>query len=236
MLLYDVFRDPVFQGIGVVVALILGLIGFYYAGKQKFWLYIAVVVVLLLVGSAIGAEAQRRHETPQPLSSGKTLKMDSLPFQVFDYGQWQNLVAPKYFSYFYVVNDVSSEKGYKLEFSQPPEGDTATGISFTFTESQNLAEYDFIELKATFLETDTRCDLYIRDITMNISAPFVTLGSNVPSDIEASLKGNTWKYRIPLKTYFKSVDWKAVKEIGFNAWRFEGKHTFIISDMSFVKP
>ena len=237
MSLLEVFRDPIWQFIGTLVTLLVGFIGFYYAGKDKRWLYLTAIILLLLIGSSLGAELQRRVDVQTPgMATGKIKQMDSIPFTAYYYGLGKDFVAPKYFTYFYVANGANSEKAYTLEFALPSQGDAAAGISFTFTDSQNLAEYDHLELTLTLGEPETRCDIFIRDITMNPNAPFVTLGGEVPTDINANLKGNTWRYSIPLKTYFKSSDLKAVKEIGFNAWRFEGKHTFIVSDIAFVKP
>jgi hypothetical protein len=59
----DILRDPVWQGIGVIIALILGIIGFYYAGKNKIWLFVAGAIVILIIGLGIGV--QIRIQTTQ---------------------------------------------------------------------------------------------------------------------------------------------------------------------------
>jgi len=61
--LYELLSDPVWQGVGVLIAIIFGFIGFYYARQQRWWLYITGAIVILVIGLAIGAETQRYRST-----------------------------------------------------------------------------------------------------------------------------------------------------------------------------
>jgi hypothetical protein len=42
--------SPAWQGIGVIATIVIGFIGFYYAGKNKLWLYVSGGTVLFLLG------------------------------------------------------------------------------------------------------------------------------------------------------------------------------------------
>lgn len=59
--LYQILIDPAWQGIGVLIAIIFGFIGFYYARRQRWWLYITGAFIILFIGLSIGAEAQRQQ-------------------------------------------------------------------------------------------------------------------------------------------------------------------------------
>lgn len=50
----NLIRDPAWQGIGVIVTIVLGFIGFYYAGKNKIWLYFSAVIVIFIIGFGLG--------------------------------------------------------------------------------------------------------------------------------------------------------------------------------------
>ncbi len=187
-----------------------------------------------LVAMTPSVRAKAPNGTPTP--DGKILKIDSVPFRVYAYVIGKDIVAPKYFSNFHVLNKPDAERRYTIEFSLPVQRDGWTGIEFWFTESQNLTEYDYIELELAVGEPETRCAFYMKDITTGTNpGPFVDLGGAVASDIKANPKGNNWTYRIPLRTYFKEIDLRIVNAVGCNAWQFEGKHTFTLSDIKFVK-
>ncbi len=49
----DFLGSPLWQGIGVIATIILGFIGFYYAGKSRIWLYSSGVVVAFIVGFGV---------------------------------------------------------------------------------------------------------------------------------------------------------------------------------------
>lgn len=62
MLVGQILSSPVWQGVGVILALLLGLIGFYFSNtkRDKRWLYAAALIVLVIITFGIGAEAQRQ--------------------------------------------------------------------------------------------------------------------------------------------------------------------------------
>lgn len=53
-------RDPAWQGIGVIISLVLGLIGFYYAGRNRLWLYLSGVIVIFIIGFGLGIQLQMK--------------------------------------------------------------------------------------------------------------------------------------------------------------------------------
>ena len=55
-IMINIFRDPLWQGVGGVATIIIGFIGFYYAGKNKTWLLGAGITVVLIVGLAAGVQ------------------------------------------------------------------------------------------------------------------------------------------------------------------------------------
>jgi hypothetical protein len=50
----NLLRDPAWQGIGVIITIVLGFISFYYAGKNKIWLYLSAAIVVFIVGLSLG--------------------------------------------------------------------------------------------------------------------------------------------------------------------------------------
>lgn len=62
MLLPAILSNPAWQGLGVIIALLLGIIGFYTGGQKqdKRWLYIAGTIVLVIIAFGVGAEVQRQ--------------------------------------------------------------------------------------------------------------------------------------------------------------------------------
>lgn len=53
-------RDPAWQGIGVIISLVLGFIGFYYAGRNRLWLYLSGVIVIFIIGFGLGIQLQMK--------------------------------------------------------------------------------------------------------------------------------------------------------------------------------
>ena len=64
LLLRKIFSAQVWQGIGVFLALLIAFVSFYYAsGRERWWLYLAVVSIPLLLAFVLGAELQQRGST-----------------------------------------------------------------------------------------------------------------------------------------------------------------------------
>lgn len=72
----DLLRDPIWQGIGVVVTIALGFVGFYYAGRHKFWLYLSGALAITIIGIAIGSWIERSNAT-RLLSTTTPIAIDS---------------------------------------------------------------------------------------------------------------------------------------------------------------
>lgn len=62
MLISQILSSPVWQGVGVILTLLLGLLGFYFSNSKRDtrWLYSAGLIVLVIFAFGIGAEIQRR--------------------------------------------------------------------------------------------------------------------------------------------------------------------------------
>ncbi|HEX8683729.1 MAG TPA: hypothetical protein VF707_15535 [Ardenticatenaceae bacterium] len=56
----DILRDPIWQSLGVIVTLVLGFVGFYYAGRNRLWLGIAGVIVAFILGFSGGIYFEQR--------------------------------------------------------------------------------------------------------------------------------------------------------------------------------
>jgi hypothetical protein len=239
MALIQLFRDPFWQGVAVVVALLAIFATVYLAKGLKWSLYAAIICGCLLVGSVgilVYSELQTRYDLPAPSwLGGNGLKIESVPFEVSAYAYGKDMVTPDYYSRLYVVNRANAQKAYRLEFSLPAQSDSGAGVLFYFVPSQNLRDYAFIETTLTFEDAEARCHLYAKDIKTGDHAPYVDLGGGVPTDVQAKANGNTVTYRIPLKTYFGSLDLNAINALGCEAWQQPGKHAITLSDIKFAK-
>lgn len=78
-LLNVLLSAPVWAGLGVLVAVLLAFIGFYYAQRQKVWLYLTGATIVLIVGFGLGAELQRARlkQLPEPSSESRTVTVDA---------------------------------------------------------------------------------------------------------------------------------------------------------------
>lgn len=76
----SVLSSPTWQGIGVIATLILGFIGFYYAGRQKIWLYISGATVLGIISFSLGVQLSSSSPTTRsPLTTAVDATRDWQP-------------------------------------------------------------------------------------------------------------------------------------------------------------
>jgi hypothetical protein len=238
--LIQLFRDPFWQGVAFVGCLLAIFVPIYFADKAKKWsLYAAIICGCLLVGSVgirIYNELQITYNLPAPSwLGGNGLPIESVPFEVSSYAYGKDMAPPDYYSRLYVVNRANAQRAYRLEFSLPTQSDSGAGILFYFAPSRNLTDYAFIEIALAFEDAEARCHLYVKDIKTGDHAPYIDLGGGVPTGVQAKASGNTVTYRIPLKTYFGSLDMNAINALGCEAWQLPGKHVFTLSDIKFAK-
>lgn len=162
------------------------------------------------------------------------LHVEELRFHAFAY---QEEIDRKSTSFLTVTQNGSSDTDYILGYVLPDKDDGYAGLAFRFFEPVDLIDYEFVEVTINFWDTETKCDLGIKDITG--STDYVRLGDKLPinEDIIVSVIGNSHTIKIPLKTNFESINKKVIKEIVFNVdTRFSrGKHTFTVSQVKFLR-
>jgi hypothetical protein len=67
----ELLGHPVWQGIGVLSAILLGFIGFYYAQRQTFWLFLAAATGLIIIGVGLGLFLNEQTGSRGSLSSSE---------------------------------------------------------------------------------------------------------------------------------------------------------------------
>lgn len=203
---------------------------------------IVIGLLLFLVLRAIGVHPTEvdilgiKFTIPSSVSTSTpngpdVLPLDSLPFWAFSYGFGNDFITPQHFSYLTIVNDIRSEKTYKLNYAMPAQGDAAAGISFTLAEPIDLSHYTYIEALVKF--TNSQCDLFIKDTSLG-AGPFVTLSDTVANSLQSPLVEGKWRFKIPL-SYFGSINLRTVKEIGCNAQRCQDNCIIEIGKIQFGK-
>ncbi len=128
----ELISNPIWQGIGVVVVIIIGFITFYYESKKnKLWLYLTGAAFILLLGMCLGAFIEHINASKK-LSSTATLQSLAVVQKIdFDYQDspinngWAMIEAgspPVVFSHMADENvggaiDINSPVKYGMDFN-----------------------------------------------------------------------------------------------------------------------
>jgi hypothetical protein len=158
----DLFRDPVWQGIGVVVAILLTFLGFYVAQRRKVWIYLSGLIVFLLTGMWIGTilEQKKSSATSHPTAKSQTLT----PIQKIDFDFQDSLINHGWVftdaseppvviehitnSYVGSAINISSTVKYGLDFNiSPAAAQLGNMIEFVADLRKDAAVYAFVVLK-----------------------------------------------------------------------------------------
>ncbi len=138
-----------------------------------------------------------------------------------------------------IIYEEASPVGYILDYSLPDTGEGYAGLAFRFHQSQDLTDFEAVEMTISFGDEQARCEVFFKDI--DDQTDYVRLG--VPmlptSDVAVRIDGQKQTLRIPLSTNFPRVDISAVREIGFNAntsFSPRGTHTCTVTGINFLRP
>lgn len=150
----EILRDPVWQGVGVIVTVLFGFLGFYVATKQVNWLYLLGGTIFLLIGLTIGVTLQQQRPncclpTPQPLTPIQQIDFEyhdsptnhgwffidaNSPPVVFEHinnpfvGSAINISSPIKYGIDFNLNPTASQLGNTIEFVADMQADAAIYI------------------------------------------------------------------------------------------------------------
>jgi hypothetical protein len=219
----DILRDPIWQGVGAIITLILGVIGFYYAGKNKVWLIIAGAVIILIAGFALGIQSQTNN------TDSNILTIEQLPYNIYPFDGQSDEDPACCFGRAYLQIDNSSPKDLAYGLNYFLDGDATkfgyAGFAFVFTTSQNLSTYESIRFTIIFGDQSNKADINFQDIT-KLKVPYHITGNGQSEN----------KFIVPLSQFGK-IDLKAIRSIGFqvDSSVANGNHTFYVKDIQLIK-
>jgi hypothetical protein len=234
--LFDILRDPIWQGIGVIIAIILGFIGFFYAKQQKIWLYLAAALVVLLAGVILGVYLQSLSSSTEVSSS--VLLVDKLPGVVFDYSGADSSNVGNSISSLSVVNEEVRGLTYVLNYTLPDQGTASTGVVFRLREPHNISDYDYLEFLIKYDNPQTALILNIRDDRERVKK--FRIGSNVLLEQNVSVTTDSDGYqlvRVGIKDNLQDVNARSIAEIEFSGETDlqRGSYVISISQIRFIK-
>jgi hypothetical protein len=213
----DILRDPIWQGVGVIITVILGAIGFYYEGKNKVWLIVAGAIVILITGFALGS-------TSQPKINNDSNEIERINQHVFAYyGEAENAGG---FARLELIFDASTGKpAYELDYNLPGDKSGYAGLAFQVNGGSNLSAYKAVECTLTFSQLSDVVDLYFKDIAGNFNT--IRISNN---------GANEMKLRNEF-TNFPAINFNAVKEFGIVVGTefTTGSHKVQIKNVRFVE-
>jgi len=214
--------NPSWQGVGAIFTLIIGLLGFYYSGKNRVWIYLSVGIVILLIGIGIGIGSKINTKSQSPTESPTKYPIptpeitiapfDSLFLQQYTVQSYKGDAAGQVIDDFLVKHHTSGDSWYQLLYALPDKGEGySAGLSFRF-EPKDLTAYKFLEINIVL--DKTQCDLIVRDIGQKTSQ--VRLGEvSSDSSIVVITQGSIHTIKIPITNHFLEINPTTVVEIAF---------------------
>jgi len=166
------------------------------------------------------------------------LQLNSMPFTA---RTWASSEQPDEigWTYFSFINGIGDAEAYRLDYSLPltTTKPSWVGIVFSFSEPQDLTDYEFVEINIDFENQEVRCSLDIRDISKQQSGVALGLTAQYAQDIEVRTMGTAQTIVIPLDSYYGSINRKVVLDMGFSvgAESSPGSHYFTINGVRFLK-
>ncbi len=184
---------------------------------------------------SLGLYASSLKATP---SVDKGILIESMPVKVDNYEGINYPKVGKGSSHLSVMFDSEGHISYLIDYSLPNDGDGWTGLAFTFSNAQDLAESKFIEVTIDFGDEQTNTRLFIKDEGGQKDSVLLGMGIPLGTGISSSTSGKEVTFRIPLDANFTYVNRKIVKEIDFDcdASTTRGNRTFTVKRIRFLKP
>jgi len=235
----DFLSHPLWQGVGVIIAIVFGLIGFYYAGRQRFWLYLMGAIVVFIAGLAVGSYAERNVVTSEEnVDQKESLSIAEIPFSVYAWSK-ADIVNEQGWAGLSVVNNTGFEQSYRLDYYLPDSSTqySGAGLTFKFDEPFDMSTFNYISIDITFKSVDDTCYLLMFDISDNFATfPLGRISSGSPG-VYISNNTNSQTYKIPLDGYFQSINKKVVRELAcaVDTTNSTGKRSFTINNISFLR-
>jgi hypothetical protein len=213
----DILGNPVWQGVGVIVAILLGFIGFYYAGGNKVWLIIAATIILLIIGFVLGRRSLVNNNS-------STFAIEQIPHEVFAYAG--NDIKDGGKGTFSLVYDSDRIPNYKLEYFLLGDKYGYAGLAFKFPKAQDFSDFHAIECTIIFTEPNDQIELYAKDISNHSDSILVAP--------KKDSKVMVLHYEF---TNFPNVVFSAIQEFGVIASTdyVTGSHDVRIKSLRFVK-
>lgn len=166
------------------------------------------------------------------------LSIDDLQFTAFSWTHTE-VENERGQTFLAVINDELGNKKYRLKYSLPLTSTQTSwgGLSFTFIESQDLSEYNFVKLDIELDSPEIVCSFDIRDISDGTNSVLIGLNRTYGSDIDLNEKGSNQIITIPINLYYNGIDKKAIKDLGCGVSTeiTQGKHEFTINNIEFIK-
>lgn len=201
---------------------------------------IAMILVGIISYRTGIAQVETSIRATQTAEAKQTLTISTTP-DVAAISDMQFRVEP-----YTIGNNVSSHLSihsdkagiaYELTYTVPQENDTYVGLFFRIDNSENLENFNYVQVTTVFEDDNTSFEMYIKDITMPWDVSTIRIGKNIsyPNNVKITQEGDDYTIKIPFSV-FTPLDMKAVKEIGFYAGDFSsGTHSFIIKELEFTK-
>ncbi len=187
---------------------------------------VAIIGLIGIVATAIlDPLGQKWINQPTPTSTSTFYPIENFPQQDFPYFGDETSTGKSGVAALYVLYDGSNQfPRYLLDYNVPQEPSGYAGLSFQFTNGQNVANYNAIEFTIQFSDTNIPIDFYAKDITGQSSSIRILSSSTDKMNIRYALDD------------FSGIDFNALKEVGFNSDNTfsTGRHTITVSDIRFV--
>lgn len=197
-------------------------------------------VITILAASLMAGILLIALPEPSPASSANKgmLSLESLPFIAFTWSTAVN-ASETGWAYLTIINDANSKKKYQFEYTLPLTSTnySGAGLTFRFSEPQDLTGYGYASIDITFGAPDTRCDFILWDIANKSKS--VPLSPNVAlnPDIKRQRSGLSETFTIPLDIYFGEISRRDIKEIACatDTNISPGSHKVILNSIVFSK-
>lgn len=215
----ELLRDPIWQGIGVFVALLLGLAGFYITRPHRLWIYVSGAAVMLLAATWIFTA----------FASRTTLEFEELFAEPRGYQfPGETTEFTRLFDFHYEKSPpCKSRLRLAYSFPEPPRTEITVGVSIPLRESIDISSYAAIEVTLR-ASKGSDVNFIIHSDSGHKQFSRIVVGTNESQNIS-----------IPTKQIADALNTKAIA--GFYATSStrsepaKGIHSFVVSNIRAVK-
>ncbi len=190
-----------------------------------------------MVSATLSAQLSTHTPTQQAVtvpSTADTTSIEEMPLSIYIY-QGRDTVGDYGSAWINYLVREDGETVTEFKYSLPEQEQGYAGLIYRFSEPQDITEYKYIEIKASFNDGAV-CDFWLIDDYENKKEVHIGDGITPDGDISISVNDRVQTITIPLKTNFEPVVLRDVIQVEFAVGTYlsRGQNRFVIESIRFI--